>query len=412
MSDRKPDGATPRETGFTRLLALFGRPVRRAQGLQGTVIEAFRGYGSRERMFLIGRVFRQSPSDVWDGSPSVVAHLRDVGRRIVRRKVVDASVAVRFGAATGRTRTDEDGFFRFDLRLPEAPPADKSWHRVELVLDAEPPLRATADVYVPLDTVRLVVVSDIDDTVMYTGVGNKLAMLWRLFVAGAESRVAFPGVAAFYRALHDGEGGSEDNPVLYVSRAPWGAYDMLTAFFRMHDIPVGPELFLREWGVSWRHPLPRKARDHKRELIGNMLSLYPDLPFVLIGDSGQHDPEVYADVVREHPGRVRAVYIRDVSRAPERAAEIEALAQAVDAVGSALVLASDSVAMAEHAAAAGLIDPRRVRDVTRERSQGDGRSQVDTVRIDPDRDPVAALAGSDEGGTPPNVVVDREDDAR
>ena len=398
-----------RKGGIDRLLALIGRPVRRSQGRDGVVIEAFRGYGSRERMFLIGRVFRQSPSDVRYGSPGVRAHLRDIGRRISRRKVADAPIEARFGSATRRTRTDRDGFFRFDIDLPEAPPADRSWHRVELLLDTAIPVRATADVYVPLDTTRLVVVSDIDDTVMYTGVGNKLAMLWRLFFAGAAGRVAFPGVAAFYRALHDGAGGSEDNPVLYVSRAPWGTYDMLTAFFRMHDIPVGPELFLREWGLSWRHPFPRKARDHKRELIGNMLALYSDLPFVLVGDSGQHDPEVYADVVREHPGRVRAVYIRNVSRRSGRASEIEELARSVAVAGSTLVLAADTVAMAEHAAGLGLVGPHAVGDVARERAAQDGERRPATVHSGPDDAAAAALATSGERGAPPNVVVGGSD---
>ena len=101
---------------------------------------------------------------------------------------------------------------------------------------------------------------------------------------------------------------------------------MIEEFFVRHDIPVGPVLFLREWGISWTSPLPRKAEDHKQELIRNMLALYSDLPFVLIGDSGQHDPEVYHDIVAENPGRVLAVYIRNVSRQPERVNQIEKLA--------------------------------------------------------------------------------------
>src|SRR3712207_2087289 len=141
--------------------------------------------------------------------------------------------------------------------------------------------------------------------------------------------------------------------MLYVSRAPWGIYDMLGEFFDLHGIPVGPILFLREWGVSWKSPLPRKAEDHKRELIHNMLALYSDLPFILIGDSGQHDPEVYRQIVEEHPGRVLAVYIRNVSRRAGRIEEIEALAKVVAQAGSSLLLAADSVAIAEHAAKLG-----------------------------------------------------------
>ena len=106
--------------------------------------------------------------------------------------------------------------------------------------------------------------------------------------------------------------------MLYVSRAPWGIYEILEEFFQRHEIPVGPILFLREWGISWRHPLPRRAVDHKRHPDRGDDGLYDDMPFVLIGDSGQHDPEIYAGIVDRHPGRVRAVYIRDVRGARSR----------------------------------------------------------------------------------------------
>ena len=215
------------------------------------------------------------------------------------------------------------------------------------------------------------VISDIDDTVMFTGVANKLAMVWRLFVEDAASRVAFPGVAALYRALHAGAGGAEGNPMLYVSRAPWGLYEMLSEFFQRHAIPVGPVLFLREWGLAWTHPLPRRAEDHKQELIAHMLALYADLPFVLIGDSGQHDPEVYAQIVEGHPGRVRAVYIRNAD---------------------------------EHAATA-VIQPRRETVQITPEAAGPDRAEA-TVAPD-----ALSAALATDGTVPPTVVIELDDPA-
>jgi Uncharacterized conserved protein (DUF2183) len=83
----------------------------------------------------------------------------------------------------------------------------------------------------------------------YTGVANKLRMLWRLFVEDAQSRVAFPGAGALYQALHGGVSEDQQNPMFFVSRAPWGIYEVLEEFFDQHGIPVGPILFLREWGA-------------------------------------------------------------------------------------------------------------------------------------------------------------------
>jgi phosphatidate phosphatase APP1 len=87
----------------------------------------------------------------------------------------------------------------------------------------------------------------------------------------------------------------------------------------------------------------------------------------LIGDSGQHDPEIYSQVVRENPGRVLAVYIRNVSGNARRADEIEGLAREVAAAGASLLLAQDSSAMAEHAAERGLISRAALARVAAER---------------------------------------------
>ena len=397
-------------------LALAARPVRRAQGRGGTVVEAYRGYGTSEEIFLIGRVFRQSHSDAEAGSNHIRASLRDIARRVRRRKMKDAIVTARFGGAGARVATDRDGYFRIHLRPNDVPTDASPWHSVELTLETDAPVHAQGQVYIPPASCRFVVISDIDDTIMQTGVANKLKMLWRLFVADAGSRVAFPGAASLCRAFHAGASGREANPMIYVSRAPWGVYDMLGTFFQRHDIPVGPVLFLREWGLSWRHPLPRRAESHKRELMSHILALYHELPFVLIGDSGQHDPEVYAEIVAAHPGRVRAVYIRNVSRDAGRIGEIERLAATVAAAGSSLVLAADSAAVARHAAGLGLIAREGERAVSVERAAAEiGEGVADTHRVGGPT-PAATSRKLAEGeltnvldrdaGAPPNFVVE------
>ena len=407
------------QRALIRGLRLLGRPARRAQGADGLVLEPYRGYGSQSEIFLIGRVFRQSQPNDADDRSSLRVLLRDVRRRITRRPVRRASVTARFGGAEERVTTDQDGYFRVHLRPRSVPPNEDGWHAINLILCATRPIHAWGQVFIPPPRCRFVVISDIDDTVMRTGVANKLKMLWRLFVADAESRVAFPGAAALYRALHAGSTGNEANPMLYVSRAPWGIYGMLTEFFRQHAIPEGPVLFLREWGLSWRHPLPRRAKEHKRDLIDHMLTLYHDLPFVLIGDSGQHDPEVYAKIVDEHPGRVIAVYIRNVSRDADRLSAIERLAMTVTAAGSSLVLAADSVAIAEHAASLGLIASDAVADVAAERTAADLtgiKAEVHRVRGSTTAEIGEQVARGElrnvlEAGSdaPPNVVVARDD---
>jgi hypothetical protein len=192
---------------------------------------------------------------------------------------------------------------------------------------------------------------------------------------------------------------------------------MLDRFFRLHEIPVGPILFLRDWGLTWQHPLPHRVPGHKLNLIRDMLSLYRDLPFVLIGDSGQEDPEIYTRIVEEHSGRVVAVYIRNVTRAPHRRAAIEKLARRVVAAGSSLVLAADSFVMAEHAAKRDLISPEALLEVLQERTEQQGTADLKPT-TEVTRESPAETAGAVEKGelgkaieaetgteSVPNVVV-------
>ncbi len=423
-------------TVLRRVLHVLAGPVRGDRGRGGIVIYPYRGYGSRDEVFVMGRVFRQparrSGAGAREGTMSGDAI--DLGRRILRRGVGGAVLAARFGGLEQRITTDRDGYFRVHLRRFQPPPSDRLWHHMDLELvdleggrdgkaiaSAPAPVVARAEVFVPPASARFVVISDIDDTVMFTGVANKIRMMYNLFGKNAESRAAFPGVAAFYRALHEGISGSERNPMLYVSRGPWSIYEVLEAFFRIHNIPVGPILFLREWGLTLQRPLPRRAKDHKGDLIRAMLSLYSDLPFVLIGDSGQHDPELYREVVRENPGRVLAVYIRNVSRKPARSQEIEALAEDVVTAGSALLLAADTFAMAEHAASHGLIAPHGLVAVLDERRQEQGEPALKETAAVSGRDRRETLEAVEEGAVtdalehegddrgPPNVLIEAND---
>ena len=230
--------------------------------------------------------------------------LRDIVRRLKRRTVAGARVHARFYDAETIVETDEDGYFRVQ---PEARGAAAG--RPALASAAccasrgRSRRRPRAEIYIPPRAGALR--GDLRhrrhgdaDRCRQQGEDALAAVRARMPTSGRD----FPGVAALYRGLHRGVSGDEGNPMLYVSRAPWGIYDILDSFFRARDIPVGPILFLREWGVSWKRPVPRRAEDHKRVLIEAMMALYRDMPFVLIGDSGQHDPEVYRHAVERYPG--------------------------------------------------------------------------------------------------------------
>jgi phosphatidate phosphatase APP1 len=211
-------------------------------------------------------------------------------------------------------------------------------------------VRSTGHVLVP-GRARFAVISDLDDTVVHSSATNVMKMAWIVVRNNAYTRLPFPGVSAFYEALRRGPEAGLENPIFYVSSSPWNIYDLLEDFLDVHGLPAGP-LFLKDWSPTNLG----KHHDHKLGIIRTLLATYPDLPFVLIGDSGEKDPEIYRQAVVEHPGRIEAIYIRDVT-SDERDAEVTKIAAEVEAMGTTMVAVPDSTTAAEHAASIGLISP-------------------------------------------------------
>jgi len=206
---------------------------------------------------------------------------------------------------------------------------------------------------VPPVTAKFGIISDLDDTVIVTNVTNRLKMFLTVGLLNEHTRMPFKGVAAFYKALQMGASGVENNPIFYVSSSPWNLYSPLTEFLRIQDIPLGA-LFLKDFG---NHTVFSSSdhQSHKLSSIESILETYPHLPFVLIGDSGEQDPEIYREVVRKYPQRIRAIYIRSINTKAERLAAIDRLITEVSETGCQLVLAPDTVFAASHAAAEKLI---------------------------------------------------------
>src|SRR5690606_18070557 len=116
---------------------------------------------------------------------------------------------------------------------------------------------------------------------------------------------------------------------------------------------------------------PTRHGSHKQAAIRRILAEYPALPFILVGDSGQEDPEIYASVVRDHPRRISAIYIRDVPLTDARTAAIRTPARGVARAGCTLLLAPDTVSAARDAASRGWIDPAALAEIAGEAREDD-----------------------------------------
>lgn len=316
----------------------------------------FDGVGRPDDVRIRGRVVQ--PGAVVAGHPGdgVLHNLDKMRRRFLARPGVGVRVRVRCGGVAGEAFSDAEGYFALTL-LPDPPlPGDRHRHPIHFELAAHGGGGVEADVFVAPRDARFGVISDIDDTIVRTEATDRLRMARIVLLTGAHDRLPFSGVSAFYQALHRGRPGESVRPIYYVSSSSWHLYDVMRDFMRIHGLPPGP-ILLRAMSLSRRSLFDQRRHDHKLERIEEIFGAAPGLPFLLIGDTGQRDAELYCQVAERHPGRVPAIYLRDVLPAPGRRATLRGVADRVARVGTELVLADDTLDAARHAVRRGFIEP-------------------------------------------------------
>ena len=337
-------------------------------------IVPYRGYGNDARVLVMGRALRDPGLREATDKDTLLKNLIESYKRIETDELPGARIRVTYQALSQEIVADKDGFFRATIELGTPPAPDTGfWHEVKLELvDPLPPtgekVVAAAQTLVPPRTADFIVISDLDDTVIQTGATDVIRMVRATLFGNARTRIPFAGVAAFYAALQRGGTGTSFNPIFYVSSSPWNLYDVIEQFLALQRIPMGPTL-LRDWGMSLDR-IPLKHSAHKLTAIRQIMDMYPEQRVILIGDSGQEDPEIYREIVREYPQRVLCCYIRNVTSAISSRSEslVNVTAEVAEA-GSLMVVVEDTNAAARHAASKAWIGEESLPEIAKEEAQ-------------------------------------------
>jgi phosphatidate phosphatase APP1 len=333
-----------RQTALTIEELLDRRLRRRVDGR--AKIDPYRGFGRSGDVIVRGRVLRDRIITRARSAEPVWRSLLNAYRRFESDEIPGAHVRVSMADATLDTITNDEGFFEARLQ-PHALDSQALWHDVRLELEGSEQI-ATGHILVPPPSATLGIISDIDDTIVQTGATSLRSMIRTVALSNAAMRTAFEGVADLYQALH-----RDLNPIFYVSSSPWNLYDLLSDFMDLSGIPPGP-MFLQDWGLDEVTLIHAPHATHKLREIDALLAFYPELPFVLIGDSGQQDPEIYLQVIRNHPGRIRAAFIRDVT-GDVRDRGVTSIADAAREAGTPMRYVADSATALREATALGIL---------------------------------------------------------
>lgn len=317
-------------------------------------IVPYRSYGTASRIFCRGRLMEDSGIQKSEASDSNWQNLVNMYRRFETDELPGESITLSVLQNKYSVLTNHEGYFYFDIPLEQPLPVHAGF--VELPLTASvfgQQVNATAEILIPQANAQYGIISDIDDTIIETGATSIIGMLKTVLLTNANTRLPLEGVADFYTALQKGKDGNAHNPFFYVSNGPWNLYDLLIDFMEIQQLPQGP-LLLRDFGIRSPAFVNNRFPGHKFHEIKQVLHTYPHLPFVLIGDSGEDDPAIYYEVVKNFPGRIRAVYLREVQDAGKKTVAIE-MVEKISNLEVPVLLTGSTKNILGHAASIGLM---------------------------------------------------------
>ncbi|MCJ1290229.1 hypothetical protein MMC34_001765 [Xylographa carneopallida] len=200
------------------------------------------------------------------------------------------------------THTNEAGHFNLRAALDFVPT------HVRVLASSD--LSATEEVLITEPT-GISLISDIDDTVKHSAIGSGAKEIFRNTFIRDLGDLTVEGVKEWYNRLFDME-----VKMHYVSNAPWQLYPVLVSYFALAGLPPG-SFHLKQYS-GMLQGIFEPVAERKKGTLNRIMSDFPERRFILVGDSGEADLELYTDIVLAHPGRVLGVFIRDVTTTPSQ----------------------------------------------------------------------------------------------
>lgn len=303
----------PRQTALLAsvVLALSLAMSAPAAASEKLAVVLYNGIGTTAGAWFSGRTLQDKGLRLPKGRESTRSKLWRMVQALESDEI--GGVALNLTVAGRRVQVTSDDEGMFDVQL--AGPLPVGTHAIQATLRGAAKaskfksfraLPAAVSVFPPGPATA--VISDFDDTVAATNVTSKLRMVKQLLTTNARDMRAFPGAARLYHALR-----RKGWPIAFVSGSPVNLHTRIDRFLQLNGFPTAP-LLLKRLGSGEKDDSLFAHETYKIKQIHRLMTLLPRYRFVLIGDSGERDPEVYRSIVKSHPDRVVSVRIHNVTK--------------------------------------------------------------------------------------------------
>lgn len=268
-----------------------------------------------EELVVFGHIFKSWSPDSYRIDRRGIRHAISILRMFTISPMSNAKITLKFMDVEVHTKTLDDGYFRFNIPMDKI--VESGWHPYTVICEFKDfGIIENGELLKPFNS-KYGIISDIDDTFLISHSDNFFLKLYILLLKNINKRKIYNDVADHYRALSRSgqEHESAFNSFFYVSSSEWNLYGFIENFAALHGLPKAViKLKKIKTGLADFLFTGKGSHDHKFEKIKDIISFYPRITYVLIGDDSQKDPYLYERICKIFPQNILVVYIRQTTK--------------------------------------------------------------------------------------------------
>lgn len=281
----------------------------------------YRGYANKDKVIVIGHVFKSRSPDKYDLAQSKIKHAWAVIRMFSIKTISNATVELQLYNHKYVTRTLHDGYFRFTI--PYTDKMESGWHEIAVSVTYRGVTKSEKGTFIKPHPGEYGIISDIDDTFLISHSRSFFKRIYVLLTKNIHKRKTYENTVQLYDRLDKAERKDRKKNILYyVSSSEWNLYHLIVNFMELHRFPKGI-LKLKSIKKNLFQFLAVRKQDHEHKFykIKHILEFHPELKFILLGDDGQHDAQIYERICKIFSENIKAVYIRQTRSKPNKGTE-------------------------------------------------------------------------------------------
>ncbi len=318
-------------------------------------ISIYRGYMNDKELTISGHVFRSWAPSQYSIEKRAIKHSLSILKMFTIKPMPNETVILQFKDETVSTKTLKDGYFNF--KIPFNKKLDSGWHPCFIKCDIGTfNIISNGEILKPHPG-RYGIISDIDDTFLVSHSASFFKKLYVMLTQNIDNREVFDDVPKHYQALSKAGHTDDDsyNSFFYVSSSEWNLYSFIVAIANKYSLPKAVlKLKKIKTGLGDFLFTGGGSHDHKFEKIKEIISFYPELDYVLLGDDSQRDPFLYERICKVFPKNIKTIYIRQTRKRPKE--EVQAVLQNIGSMGVDYLYFKNSSEAIAHSEKIGFMD--------------------------------------------------------